>query len=101
MPLMMAYGLNYQYFPKDSPNGRPLDNGSALLDHPVNAEELVLLPNVGDYVQIDNSVRGGESFSGKVRSKLFRYIVTDNKQWCQINIVVQEDDDDWGLLIKE
>ncbi len=98
---MMAYGLNYQYFPKDSPNGRPLDNGSALLDHPVTAEELVLLPNVGDYVQIDNSVRGGESFSGKVRSKLFRYIVTDDKQWCQINIVVQDDDDDWGLLIKE
>lgn len=98
---MMAYGLNYQYFPKNSPNGRPIDNGSALLDHPVKAEELVLLPNVGDYVHVDNSVRGGESFSGKVRSKLFSYVVTNDQQFCHINIVVEEDDSDWGILIKE
>ena len=98
---MMAYGLNYQYLPKNSPHGRPIDAGSALLDHPVKAEELVLLPSVGDYVHIDNSVRGGESFSGKVRSKLFNYVVTNDKQWCQINIVVEESDDDWGALIKE
>lgn len=62
---MMAYSLNYQYFPKNRPNGRPLDSGAALLDHPVKAEELVLLPNVGDYVHVDNSVRGGDTFAGR------------------------------------
>jgi len=98
----MAYGVNYQYFPKNNPHGRPLDNGSALWDHPATDAELVLLPNVGDYIQLDRSLIKGESFSGKVRSKLFRYIVApDGKQWCQINIVVEESDDDFGALIKE
>lgn len=98
---MMKYGVNYQYLPKNSANGRPLDNGSALHDHPATDTELVLLPNVGDYVQIDRSHVKGESFHGKVRSKLFRYIVADGAQWCHINIVVEESDDNLGMLIKE
>ena len=99
---MMKYGVNYQYLPKNSANRRPIDDGAALHDHPATDAELVLLPNVGDYVQIDRSLVKGESFEGKVRSKLFRYIVaTDGAQWCQINIVVEESDDDVGMLIKE
>ena len=98
---MMKYGVNYQYLPKDSANGRPIDDG-ATIDMPTSDTEIMLLPSVGDYVSVDRSIVKGESFSGKVRSKLFRYIVAnDGQQWCQINIVVEEDNDDWGMLIKE
>lgn len=68
---MMAYGLNYQYLAKNSPNGRPLDAGAALLDHPIKPEELVLLPNVGDYVQVDNSLRSGESSLARSEASFF------------------------------
>lgn len=100
---MMKYGVNYQFYPTENPHGRPLDDGAALWDHPAKDDELVLLPNVGDYVQIDRSNAGGRSFSGRVKTKLFRYIVAaDGAQWCHINIVVAEsDDDDWGAVIKE
>lgn len=99
---MMAYGVNFQFYPKDNPHGRPIDSGAALHDHPATEAELVLLPNVGDYVQYDRTLDGGEAFEGTVKSKLFRYTVAnDGKQWCQINIVVEEDDTDVGKLIKE
>ena len=67
------------------------------------SEGSALVPNVGDYVHIDNSADGGErsSFSGKVRSRLFTYIRTPVDMYCHVNIVVEKNDDDWGLLIKE
>jgi len=47
---------------------------------------------------------GGEraAFSGKVRSRYFRYIrISNDDITCLINIVVEETSDDLGKLVKE
>ena len=97
----MQYGIDYQFFPKGA--SRPSDDGEVVGIKATDSTGTVILPNVGDYVQIDNSHDGGErsSFSGKVRSRLFRYIRTSDDVICQVNIVVEEDDDEWNRLIKE
>jgi hypothetical protein len=98
----MKYSIDYQYIPKGAQ--RPQDDGEIVGIEASSDGGLVLLPNVGDYVQIDNSADGGNrsSFSGKVRSRLFRYIrVSDDNVFCHVNIVVEETTDDWGLLVKE
>ena len=97
----MKYGIDFQYLPKGS--SRPIDDGEIVGIEATDESGVVLLPNVGDYVQIDNSADGGErsSISGKVRSRLFRYIRTTNDVFCHVNIVVEEDSDDWGKLVKE
>ena len=69
-------------------------------------ETLTLLPNVGDFVSLDQSIPastmlGVVSFHGRVKSRVFRYVLANEKeQWCQINIVVEQTDDDWGALSK-
>lgn len=98
----MKYSIDYQYLPKNAQ--RPQDDGEIVGIAATTDTGLVLLPNVGDYVQIENSADGGErsSFSGKVKSRLFRYIRnSDDTVFCQVNIVVEETADDWGILIKE
>lgn len=97
----MKYGIDFQHLPKGS--ARPSDDGEIVGIEATDESGVVLLPNVGDYVHIDNSADGGErsSFSGKVRSRLFRYIRTPDDVFCYVNIVVEEDGDDWGKLIKE
>ena len=97
----MKYGIDYQYLPKGSL--RPHDNGEIIGIEATDKSGIVLLPNVGDFVQIDNSMDGGQrsSFSGKVRSRLFRYMRSPDDVFCQVNIVVEESDDDWGKVIKE
>ena len=97
----MKYGIDYQYLPKGA--GRPIDDGEIVGIHATDESGVVVLPNVGDYVSIDNSVDGGKrsAFAGKVRSRLFNYIRTPDDVFCHLNIVVEEDDDDWGKLIKE
>lgn len=97
----MKYGIDYQYLPKGAV--RPVDDGEIVGIEATDESGVVVLPNVGDYVSIDNSADGGERsvFSGKVRSRLFRYIRTPDDVFCQVNIVVEEDEDDWGQLIKE
>lgn len=94
----MKYYIDYQYMPKGAT--RPLDDGEAVA---LETEGAAVIPNVGDYVQIENSMDPEKrvSFSGRVRSRLFRYIRAGNEVTCGVNIVVAEDDDDWGLLIKE
>ena len=98
----MTYHIDYQFMPKGS--SRPIDDGEIVGIQADDKSGMVLLPNVGDYVHIDNSTDGGRrsAFSGKVRSRLFTYIrVSETEVNCAINIVVEEDDDDWGKLIKE
>lgn len=97
----MKYSVDYQYM--DPPGTRPQDDGEIVGIQFSSEEGSALIPNVGDYVHIDNSADGGErsSFSGKVRSRLFTYIRTPGDIFCHVNIVVQKDNDDWGLLIKE
>ncbi len=96
----MKYYIDYQYLPKTST--RPSDDGQIVGIEATDESGVVIIPNVGDYVHIDNSVDAERAdFSGKVRSRLFRYVRTDNAVFCSVNIVVEEDDDDWGKLIKE
>ncbi|MGH7239837.1 MAG: hypothetical protein ACREHG_07190 [Candidatus Saccharimonadales bacterium] len=97
----MKYFVDYQYMPKGS--ARPVDNGE-VLPIEISAEgDPAILPNVGDYVSVDNSPRGQDraSFSGKVRSRLFRYICSKDETNCAVTVVVEESDDDWGKLVKE
>jgi hypothetical protein len=70
----MKYYIDYQFLPKDA--ARPIDNGEVVGIEASDASGMVVLPNVGDYVQVDNSAGTGQrsSFSGKVRSRLYRYL---------------------------
>jgi hypothetical protein len=98
----MKYGIDYQYLPKGAQ--RPLDDGEVVGIEATDERGAVVLPNVGDYVEIQNAAEEVQrsSFSGKVRSKLFRYVRIPNGEiFCQVNIVVEETQDDWGLLVKE
>ena len=97
----MKYFVDYQYLPKGA--GRPHDDGEMMAIEISEGHPQSLLPNVGDYVQISN-LGSGEyaNFSGRVRSRLFRYFRKEGiESTCAVNIVVEETDDDWGLLVKE
>ena len=97
-----------QYQPLRRGAARPEDWGSC---HSYEATSAGLLPNVGDYVHLIpvNASDGYLNLSGKVRSRLFRqftrYDEPENENPAEVtvavNIVVEEDDEDWGLLIKE
>lgn len=98
----MKYYIDYQYLPTNA--RRPLDDGEVVAIEADDTGGTVILPSVGDYVHIDNSVDKGKrvAFTGKVRSRLFRYIRTSEVEvHCAVNIVVEETSDDWGLLVKE
>jgi hypothetical protein len=98
----MEYRIDYQYMPKGY--DRPIDDGEVVGLHATDESGVVILPNVGDYVNISNTADGGQrvSFKGKVRTRYFSYQrITDEKVMCIINIVLQETDDDWRALIKE
>jgi len=97
----MKYYIDFQHLPKGAP--RPVDNGEILPIEITDEAGPDLIPSVGDFVEIDNSTSGGgehASFSGKVRSRLFIYIGLGEESTCAVNIVVEETDDDWGMLMK-
>jgi hypothetical protein len=97
----VKYFIDYQYMPKDA--ARPKDDGEVIPILATDKSGTVILPNVGDYVEVQ--VKAGAKFSGKVRSRLFRYIGDDNDRsaepLCMVNIVVAQTADDWGRLVKE
>lgn len=97
----MRYGIDYQFLAAGA--SRPTDDGEIVGIEATDQTGTVILPNVGDYVYIDNSADGGErsSFQGKVRSRLFSYIRSHEDVFCYVKIIVEENDDDWGLLSKE
>ncbi len=98
----IKYSVDYQHLPTGSQ--RPVDDGEIVNIEATDQSGVVILPNVGDYVQIDNSIDKGErsSFSGKVRSRLFRYIrSSDDEVLCLVNIIIEDTNDDWGMLVKE
>jgi len=98
----MKYSIDFQYMPKGA--ARPIDDGEIVGIQANDKSGVVLLPAVGDFVHIDNSTDGGQrsNFLGKVRSRLFTYLrSSDDEVYCDVNIVVEETDDDWGKLIKE
>jgi hypothetical protein len=90
----MKYFVSFQFLPKGA--DRPIDHLSA---SDFETDGTALIPNVGDYVQIIRvATAEAPSFDGKVRSRLFRYF---ERESCGVNIVVAQDEDDWGKLIKE
>ena len=97
----MKYSVDYQYLPQGST--RPQDEGEVVGIEATDKSGFFVMPNVGDYVLIDNSSDGGErvNFKGKVKSRLFRYIRCEEEVNCLINIVVEETNDDFGELVKE
>ncbi|CAO4166165.1 hypothetical protein CFFPNG_00705 [Methylorubrum aminovorans] len=94
---MPFHGINFQYLPKGA--SRPQDEGETvdISDDPRSA---ACVPQVGDFVVVQQAVEGGASFQGRVRSRLFYYL----HGGVSVNIVVEEVDDtevDWGKLVKE
>lgn len=93
-----TYSYDYQFMPKGHP--RPLDDGD-VVGCKSDDNPLMMLPNVGDYVNISNPPPR-TSFSGKVKTRLFYYMrISEDHVHCAINIVIEESDDNWGALIKE
>lgn len=68
---LIKYNIDYQFMPKG--HSRPRDDGEVVGISATDEKGVVILPNVGDYVHVDNSSDGGEraAFSGKVRSRAF------------------------------
>ena len=98
----MRYSIDYQYMPKGAE--RPLDEGEVVGIEISPRSGSVLIPEVGDYISIDNSLDDGgrASFSGRVHSRLYSYTrISQDEVVCSVNIVVAEDDEGWHRLIKE
>ncbi len=97
----IKYYVDYQYLPKDS--FRPQDEGEVVGIEVSSNSGLVILPNVGDYVNISETPQNERAFfNGKVKSRLFSYVrINNNLTHCNVNIVVEETNDNWGMLIKE
>ncbi|WP_456267766.1 hypothetical protein M1D97_10940 [Kushneria sp. AK178] len=98
----MRYYFNYQYLPKGAE--QPVDTGDAVNVTDEQTAKPPTLPAVGDHVQIHHVGGEGEGLAGRVKSRLFQYLVSDENpdlHRCMINIVVEESDEDWGKLIKE
>ncbi|MGC1458265.1 MAG: hypothetical protein WA825_08325 [Steroidobacteraceae bacterium] len=97
----MDYYIDFQYLPKGA--ARPLDQGEVVNIQASSEGTFAMLPNVGDYVHIDNSTDKGEraGFSGKVRSRVYHYLrVAEDHVNVAAVIVVEETDDDWSKLEK-
>jgi hypothetical protein len=97
----MNYSVNYQYRPKGK--NRPNDDGELVPIKITDITNLVLLPNIGDYVRIGATVSEDASIAGRVASRYFRYLeVADGSVYCHVNIVIDECDEGvFEKLIKE
>lgn len=98
----MKYGIEFQYLAKSS--SRPSDDGEVVGITADDKTGTVILPNIGDHVNIDNSLDGGErtSFKGRVKSRFFSYHRLPADMFCMVNIVVEEVDQSvFATLIKE
>lgn len=85
----MKYTFNYELIRQDE-------------DHPIrgNTVELSedektgqhLIPNVGDYVQVQAHFGDTEPLTGRVKTRLFKYsnAIYPGKNTCHINIVLEE-----------
>lgn len=95
----MKTHIDFQYLPLGA--DRPVDDGVIVGIESDQAVGTVVAPNVGDYVELVGNQEEHRRFSGKVKSRLFRYFLVGDEKVCSINIVVEETKDDWGKLIKE
>lgn len=100
---MIKYQIDYQYLAKGS--ARPSDDGEVVGIKATGASGVVILPNVGDFVEINNSKVSGRlrHLSGRVKSRLFTYIRSGRTTvHCHVNVVVEQADEaDWDALSKQ
>jgi hypothetical protein len=91
----MKYQVSFQYLPKGAE--RPIDHNSA---SDFESDNSAVIPVVGDFVHIIKlQSEHAPDYSGRVRTRLFRYFEAD---LCAVNIIVEQDDEtNWGKLIKE
>lgn len=91
----MKYGIDYRFLKKGA--ARHVDNTTMArpVDVEVDESQFALIPTVGDYVDIqgEEDMRN-VAVRGRVRSRCFRYVLG----YCYVTIVVEETDDDWGLV---
>lgn len=92
--MIKKYAINFQHLPKG--RDRPIDDGQTV-ECETDSTGFMLVPSVGDFVQLTRVSKDDSGMTGKVKSRLFLYI----EESCVVNIVVEETDDDWGALIKE
>ncbi len=97
----MKYSVSYQYRPKGK--NRPNDDGELVPIKIIDTTNLVLLPNIGDYVRIGATVSEDASIAGRVASRYFRYQeMPVGSVFCHVNIVIDESDEEvFEKLIKE
>lgn len=97
---MIKYFIDYQHLPAG--HERPIDDGEIVGIKATDENGIVVLPNVGDIVSIDNSADHGEraDFSGRVRSRYFSYVRCGDDVHCIVNIVIEDADIDYGKLVK-
>lgn len=95
----MKTSFDFQYLPKGA--ARPIDDGEIAVVEADKTKGTIIPPAVGDYVELIGTTDPYRQFSGQVKSRLFRYITVGDEIACHINIVVEEVDVNWGLLIKE
>jgi hypothetical protein len=98
----MKYSIEFQYaHNKDS---RPGDEGYMFIKTHDGDGKQVIIPNVGDYVRIEHidHLPAGQFIQGKVRSRYFIYTKFSeaSESSCVVNIVVEETDDDMGMILK-
>ena len=91
----MKYGIDYRVLKKGAT--KLIDNSTMAraVDVEVDDDQFALIPNVGDYVDMEgeHDMRN-IPLHGVVKSRLFRYVMG----YCYITIVVEEDDSDWTLI---
>lgn len=92
--MINKYEINFQHLPKGA--ARPIDDGETI-ECKTDGKGFMLVPNVGDFVHIVRVAKDDYQMTGRVKSRMFRYM----GEYCAVNIVVEETDDDWGLLVKE
>ena len=99
----MKYEIDYQYRPRGQ--ARPRDDGNLVPFGSLELANVVLLPNVGDYVYIGATDHTGyrtESIMGRVASRYFRYQETETETFCHVNLVLDECEDEKSAeLVKE
>ncbi|WP_054075848.1 hypothetical protein [Comamonas testosteroni] len=95
----MKTSFDFQYLPKGA--DRPIDDGEIVAVEAGKADGAIIAPAVGDFIQLVGAKEPHRQFDGIVKSRLFRYVIVGEEVYCHINIVVEEADVNWGLLIKE
>lgn len=100
--MKITYQIDFQFKKKES--DMPVAAGNVIT---TSGDEtpMMLIPAVGDFVQIGGNPEENENvsiFQGVVLTRVFRYErQSGNDVYCHINIVVEESPQNFAFLIQE